>query len=147
MRGCLAAAVLLVSAAAAPACRRTAAEMVAALDLRRLSHSPCASAVIHADERYVLKHVLTRRDSLLERETCVLQKLQRFDWAPRWFCTGDDYILTEWRGKEMCERTESYDAQMRRILDELHAAGVRHNDLRKRERTDFTVAAGRVSRF
>ena len=145
MRGCLAAAVLLVSAAAAPACRRTAAEMVAALDLRRLSHSPCASAVIHADERYVLKHVLTRRDSLLERETCVLQKLQRFDWAPRWFCTGDDYILTEWRGKEMCERTESYDAQMRRILDELHAAGVRHNDLRKRERTDFTVAAGRVS--
>ena len=145
MRGCLAAAVLLVSAAAAPACRRTAAEMVAALDLRRLSHSPCASAVIHADERYVLKHVLTRRDSLLERETCVLQKLQRFDWAPRWFCTGDDYILTEWRGKEMCERTESYDAQVRRILDELHAAGVRHNDLRKRERTDFTVAAGRVS--
>ena len=81
MRGCLAAAVLLVSAAAAPACRRTAAEMVAALDLRPLSHSPCASAVIHADERYVLKHVLTRRDSLLERETCVLQKLQRFDWA------------------------------------------------------------------
>ena len=46
MRGCLAAAVLLVSAAAAPACRRTAAEMVAALDLRPLSHSPCASAVI-----------------------------------------------------------------------------------------------------
>ena len=118
MRGCLAAAVLLVSAAAAPVCRRTAAEMVAALDLRRLSHSPCASAVMHADERYVLKHVLTRRDSLLERETCVLQKLQRFDWAPRWFCTGDDYILTEWRGKEMCERTESYDAQVRRILDD-----------------------------
>ena len=87
--------------------------------------------------------------ALRERETCVLQALQQFSWAPRWFCTGTDYVLSSYSGRAACREHAPHDyiAQIGSILSDLHSVGVRHNDLYKQGRTDLVVdeRTGRMS--
>ena len=128
--------------------------MVLALRLTPLSHlETCGTSVVYADANrsLVLKHyMLFTEHTPRERETCILQALQQFAWAPRWLCTGTDYMLSSFGGRPACrERIPSdYRAQVGTILAEMHSVGVRHNDLHKDKATDFMVDApttGRVA--
>ena len=84
-----------------------------------------------------------------ERETCVLQALQQFFWAPRWFCTGTDYVSSSYSGRAACREHAPHDyiAQIGGMLSDLHSVGVRHNHLCKQGRTDLVVdeRTGRMS--
>ena len=128
-------------------CLDQAQKMVATLHLAPLSEAGICSAsafmFVDIQRTMVLKHVdqIARpvQNRSLQREACVLQKLQRFDWAPRLICAGIDYILTEYRGRPVCREAAParYAALVGSILSDLHSLSIRHNDLRKGTRTDF----------
>ena len=126
-------------------CLRRAEDMVLDLRLFPLSHTEtCGSSVLYVDDhrRFVLKDFQRFLDqSLRERETCVLKALQQFEWAPRWLCTGEDYMLSSYVGRPACREIipPDYLEQVGSILSDMHSVGIRHNDLYKFKRSDFLV--------
>ena len=134
-------------------CLDRAEEMVHTLRLLPMSHTEkCGMSVTYVDAKQtlVLKHyMLSVQHTPRQRETCILQALQRFSWAPRWLCTGTDYLLSSYSGQPACKERvpPDYLAQVGNILSDIHSIGIRHNDLHKETRTDFLVNArtGRVS--
>ena len=136
-------------------CLDRAKDMVSALGLtrhrsRRATSSSTSDVYFDATRTLVLKkyrHHLVHTPR--ERETCVLQKLQQFPWAPRLFCTGTDYILTSYSGQPACQERlpQDYMTQMATILSDIQSVGVRHNDLHKGYETDFLMdeRTGRLS--
>ena len=85
----------------------------------------------------------------LQREACILELLQRFAWAPRLLCTGNNYILSSYSGQPVCRESAPSDFTKRvgKILSDMHSIGIRHNDLHKTSRTDFMIdlRTGRMS--
>lgn len=140
------------TSAAGITCLRSAAEMVKDLQLTPFAGGLCYPSVLYMDANrtIVLKqYMLFLKYTPRERETCALQALQHFAWAPQWLCTGDDYMLTLYAGRQACRERVPADflAQVGVIMRDLHAVGMRHNDLQKEpEQTEFVVSdAGRVS--
>ena len=117
----------------------------------------CAPSVVYVNrktpvvlEQYILQGQGGRWSSLtpLAREACVLRALRRFVWAPRLLCVGEDFILTTFVGRRACleHAPADHKSQIAAILNDLSAAGVRHNDLHKVNDTDFVVGSdGRMS--
>ena len=136
-------------------CLGRAKDMVSALGLtrhrsRRATSSSTSDVYFDATRTLVLKkyrHHLVHTPR--ERETCVLQKLQQFPWAPRLFCTGTDYMLTSYNGQTACQERlpRDYMAQVATILSDVQSVGVRHNDLQKGAVADFLIdeRTGRLS--
>jgi len=109
----------------------------------------CGTSIAYKDagETLVLKrYVYYTEHSPRERETCVLQALQRFSWAPRWICTGVDYVLSSFSGRPACQEPlpSDYLAQIGGILSDMRSIRVRHNDLQKEGQTDFMVRSSGV---
>ena len=127
--------------------------MVSALRLTPLSQlESCGSSTVYSNAQQTLtlkQYMLFTEHTPRERETCVLQALQQFSWAPRWFCTGTDYVLSSYSGRPACREyaPQDYIVQIGAILSDLHSVGVRHNDLHKHNQTDFLVdeRTGRMS--
>ena len=127
--------------------------MVSALRLTPLSQlESCGSSTVYSDAQQTLtlkQHMLFTEHTPRERETCVLLALQQFSWAPRWLCTGTDYILSSYSGRPACREHAPQDhiVQISAILADLRSVGVRHNDLHKHDQTDFLVdeRTGRMS--
>ena len=135
-------------------CLGQAKDMVSALGLAQQAASGFTSRMyFDATRTLVLKEYKlywqNSVDTPLERETCVLQKLQQFPWAPRLFCAGTDYILTSYSGQPACQERlpQDYMTQMATILSDIQSVGVRHNDLHKGYETDFLMdeRTGRLS--
>ena len=136
-------------------CLGQAKDMVSALGLARQAASGLTSRLyFDATRTLVLKeyHLYYSVHTPRERETCVLQKLQQFPWAPRLFCTGTDYILTSYSGQPACRERlpQDYMAQVATIISDIKSVGVRHNDLQKSSKsavTDFLIdeRTGRLS--
>ena len=138
-------------------CLDRAKDMVSALGLtrhrsRRATSSSTSDVYFDATRTLVLKkyrHHLVHTPR--ERETCVLQKLQQFPWAPRLFCTGTDYMLTSYNGQTACQERlpRDYMAQVATILSDVQSVGVRHNRLwlQKGAVADFLIdeRTGRLS--
>eukprot|EP00966_Prymnesium_polylepis_P229322 5306492-Prymnesium_polylepis.1 len=129
-------------------CHETAAAMIEALQpsMQPVTHNhQCGGSMIYVDQerRLALKRLngLLEKFTPLEREACVLKRLQPFPWAPRLLCVGSDYLLTDYRGRPAC-RGDGYlelDGSVAR-------AAVKHNDLKKSSDTDFVVdGCGRAS--
>ena len=139
-------------------CLGQAKDMVSALGLARHRAASGFTSKMYFDatRTFVLKkdkQTFVSVHTPFERETCVLQKLQQFPWAPRLFCTGTDYILTSYSGQPAClERLpQDYMAQVATILSDLQSLGVRHNEVQKSHndlhKTDFLMdeRTGRLS--
>jgi hypothetical protein len=69
------------------------------------------------------------------RESCVLQLLQPFAWAPKLICAREDLLVTTYMGEPMCreelQSSNDYMQQLDSIFTDLRSVGVKHNDLAK----------------
>jgi 2-polyprenyl-3-methyl-5-hydroxy-6-metoxy-1,4-benzoquinol methylase len=68
---------------------------------------------------------------LVEREVCVLNRLQQFPWAPRLLDSSKNTITMTDVGHPITHETlpSDYATQFQHILTDMESAGVRHNDI------------------
>jgi len=92
--------------------------------------------------------------NLIEREVCVLKRLQEFPWCPRLIGWSNDTMELSLVGVPVTKRNlpEDYSAQFRQILDDMESVGVKHNDIifpctveRHHVKNEVLVNDGRLS--
>lgn len=76
-----------------------------------------------------------------QREICALQRLERFEWAPKLVCVGNNYIVMTDKGRKRYadDLPSNYNNQVHRIIQNMKSIGLRHNDMLKIEDTDIVI--------
>lgn len=69
--------------------------------------------------------------NIIEREICVLERLQQFSWSPKLLGSTEESITLSFVGNPVTPQSlpDDYITQIRRILSDMKSVGVAHNDL------------------
>jgi len=104
-------------------------------------HSSDGRLVTHRDAEAFATHAA--------RDACFVRKLQHLDWAPRLLC-GNAFAMVftdvgaALKPSRLLQVTDAH-AQVSRILADLHALGIKHNDLVKMQGHVFVQAMEQLS--
>ena len=108
--------------------------------LSRARNAVGLTSIIYTDaqKRYVLKLLSAKVHNNydpIQREACVLKELQIWPWSPKLLCHNSFAVVTTHVGTRFTPHylaeVPDYARQVKRIISDMEALGVEHNDLIK----------------
>jgi len=100
------------------------------------------------DKKKIYKKIVKYDDyDVLKREIFFYKLLKNFDWLPKLYHYGNNYMVVEYCGKQINKKNipNNYKEQILKILDDLKSMNIRHNDLYcSDEKVNITVKNGKL---